>query len=161
MGSIEGFSTGLIAGRILSVRLSPSFRANAPRGGATPRRPLALYRQVRCAVFLVEDHADTHSMAKLLRRKHEVHTADSAAEALDLATRHSFDLVISDLGLPDRSGLELMRHLRDAHRLKGICISGYGMEEMSRRDAGFLHHLTKPINFERLQHAIRDIADRL
>ena len=49
--------------------------------------------------------------------------------ALQQASASSFDLVVSDLGLPDESGLELMKKLRMRHGLKGICLSGYGMEE--------------------------------
>ena len=67
-----------------------------------------------------------------------------------------FDLVISDLGLPDMTGNELMTMLRDRHGLPGIAVSGYGMEEdVNRsRDAGFVHHLTKPIQLDRLTELI-------
>jgi DNA-binding response OmpR family regulator len=71
------------------------------------------------------------------------------------------DLVISDLGLPDESGLDLMKHLKTAYQLKGICLSGYGMEEDIARshDAGFAQHLTKPINIDRLETAIRVVSN--
>jgi CheY-like chemotaxis protein len=112
----------------------------------------------------VEDHPDTRaSMAKLLRREHLVQIADSAAQALSIASQQSFDLVISDLGLPDRSGLELMRELRELYNLKGICISGFGMEDdiSNSKEAGFVQHLTKPISLDRLQSAIREVAELL
>jgi signal transduction histidine kinase len=160
-GTIDGFSAGPNRGATFTIRLplrpAQLSHPTNPSNSTNPANTEAALR-----ILLVEDHPDTRaSMAKLLRRKHDVQTADSAAEALALAMKHSFDLVISDLGLPDRGGLELMRQLRDNHRLKGICISGYGMEEdiSSSREAGFVHHLTKPISFERLQHAISTIID--
>jgi DNA-binding NtrC family response regulator len=75
---------------------------------------------------------------------------------MTLADANGFDLVISDIGLPDESGLELMRKLWGKHQLRGICISGYGMDEDVERslEAGFVEHLTKPINFARLENAI-------
>jgi PAS domain S-box-containing protein len=113
-------------------------------------------------ILLVEDHADTaEAMADLLRLLgHRVEVAGSVAAALATAETHTeaaFDLVVSDLGLPDGSGLELMRELTRRHGLKGIAVSGYGMEEDIRksREAGFERHLTKPINLQTLETAIR------
>jgi PAS domain S-box-containing protein len=109
-------------------------------------------------ILLVEDHRDTRSSLEFLlrKRKHHVVAASTAQEALDLATKHKFDLVISDIGLPDQSGLELMEQLRDQFGLQGIGLSGYGMEEdiAKGRAAGFVHHLLKPIRLEQLSLAI-------
>ncbi|MFP5284955.1 MAG: response regulator, partial [Thermoanaerobaculia bacterium] len=65
-----------------------------------------------------------------------------------------------DLGLPDGSGLDLMRELGARHGLRGIALSGYGMEEdvQRSREAGFETHLTKPVNLETLREAIRRAA---
>ena len=75
---------------------------------------------------------------------------------LDGTLADTFDLVISDLGLPDGSGHDLMRRLKASHDLDGICLSGYGMDEDVARslDAGFREHLTKPVNFEKLRAAV-------
>ena len=92
-------------------------------------------------------------MERWLRRaKHTVTAADSAATALEAAGAGEFDFVISDLGLPDQSGIELMRELRRRHGLRGIAVSGYGMEDDVTRahEAGFVHHLTKPVSLEKL-----------
>jgi CheY-like chemotaxis protein len=72
-----------------------------------------------------------------------------------------FDLLISDIGLPDRSGYDLMRELRNSKGLRGIALSGFGMEhDVSKaRAAGFSEHLTKPINFERLEEAIQNLME--
>ncbi|MEO6567211.1 MAG: ATP-binding protein [Opitutaceae bacterium] len=123
----------------------------------TPSRPLRL--------LLVEDHNDTRvALEMILRRaKHHVQAARSAREALALAADQPFDLVISDLGLPDQSGLEMMVQLRDRFGLKGIAVSGYGMEDdvTRSREAGFLHHLTKPISMDGLRKIIADYGKEL
>jgi DNA-binding response OmpR family regulator len=78
------------------------------------------------------------------------------AEARSLAESRGFDLLISDLGLPDGSGIDLMRQLKASHGMRGIVLSGYGMEEDVQRslEAGFSEHLTKPVNFDHLKAAI-------
>lgn len=115
-------------------------------------------------ILLVEDHRDTrNALERLLRRhQHEVWSASNASAALELAARHKLDLVISDLGLPDVSGMELMRRLRDQYGLEGIAVSGYGMDDdiVGSRAAGFVHHLTKPISLERLHEMIANIGER-
>jgi PAS domain S-box-containing protein len=115
-------------------------------------------------ILLVEDHPDTrNSMAMLLKRRfgHKVTTATNAAEALSTAASHAFDLVISDLGLPDASGQVLMGQLKLLYKLKGICLSGYGMEDDVRKahDAGFEHHLTKPVDIDKLESLIRQVGE--
>ncbi|HEX4961840.1 MAG TPA: PAS domain S-box protein [Thermoanaerobaculia bacterium] len=120
-------------------------------------------------VLLVEDHEDTaEAMADLLRLLgHEVTVAGSVAAALaaagavhDGASRR-LDLVVSDLGLPDGSGHDLMRQLAERHALRGIALSGYGMEEDVHRshEAGFLRHLTKPVDLQALKAAIQQAAE--
>ncbi len=89
-----------------------------------------------------------------------MYVADSLATGLELAAREDFDLLLSDLGLPDGSGLDLMRRvLADHPQARGIALSGYGMDEdiARSREAGFAEHLTKPINFERLEAVIAQV----
>ena len=82
------------------------------------------------------------------------------ADARKSAADGVFDLVVSDLGLPDGDGTELMAELRDRYGLIGIALTGYGMEEdIARcRAAGFVQHLTKPIRVESLESALRECA---
>jgi CheY-like chemotaxis protein len=89
-------------------------------------------------VMVVDDHADTaRVLGKLLTASgYVVNTATTAAAALSLAGKYSFDLVISDLGLPDMTGYELMKQIKDIYPTKGIAVSGYGMEEDIRKSAG-------------------------
>jgi CheY-like chemotaxis protein len=113
-------------------------------------------------ILLVEDHKDTRTSLELLlqKNKHDVKSAGSAKEALKLADEFEFDLVISDIGLPDQSGLELMQQLKDQFHLQGIGLSGYGMEEDIAKcyAAGFIQHLTKPIRFEQLKQVISEMS---
>ena len=115
-------------------------------------------------ILLVEDHADTaEAMSELLQALgHQVTVAGSVAGGLAAAERHAgrLDLVLSDLGLPDGSGVDLMQELHHRYGVRGIALSGYGMEEDVRRslEAGFDRHLTKPINLQALQAAIQETA---
>ena len=110
-------------------------------------------------ILLVEDHepariALTHLLS---RRQFRVSSAGNSAEALKICTREKFDLVISDIGLPDGSGNELMTKLRDSHALKGIALTGYGMEQDVERSqaSGFVLHLVKPVNVQALEKALK------
>ncbi len=100
-------------------------------------------------------------MSRLLRKlDHTVTTATCVSTALKAAAHESFDLLISDLGLPDGTGLQLMKELLARRPIKGIALTGYGMESdiQQTREAGFQRHLIKPINFMDLQTAIQEMA---
>ena len=130
---------------------------HAANGRDVPLPNGAVGRKDGARVLLVDDHEDTlRSMDRLLRlRGFQVCTAPSVAAALESAASHSFDLLISDVGLPDGSGMDLMRELRLRHgeALPGIALSGYGMEEdvTRSRAAGFDEHLTKPVDMATLE----------
>jgi two-component system CheB/CheR fusion protein len=134
---------------------APPFPGQA--GGAAPARPVVA-PVVPLRLLLVEDHVTTLiTLARLLRRDgHEVGVAKTMAEALAAAAAGRFDLVISDLGLPDGTGTELMEKLRDAYGLRGIALSGYGMEEDIARSkaAGFIDHLVKPVSIAELRRVL-------
>jgi len=110
-------------------------------------------------VLVVDDHVDTCTGMKMMleRRGYRVTIAHTADQAVEKTEHEEFDLVISDIGLPDRSGYDLMKELSTTKNLRGIALSGFGMEnDVTRaRSAGFSEHLTKPINFDRLDEAIQ------
>jgi len=114
-------------------------------------------------LLVVDDHHDTCTGMKMMleRRGYDITVAHSADQAVEKARAQDFDLIISDIGLPDRSGYELMRELQTIRSLRGIALSGFGMEhDVSKaRAAGFSEHLTKPINFERLEEAIQNLLE--
>ncbi len=114
-------------------------------------------------LLVVDDHHDTCLGMKMLleRRGYRITLAHTADQAVQKAHDEKFDLLISDIGLPDRSGYELMKELRATRSLRGIALSGFGMENdiNKARAAGFSEHLTKPVNFERLDKAIRNLVE--
>jgi len=158
-GSLTAASEGRGRGATFTLDL-PTVAAPAPEA-AGRHEPSPDSEPARAlAILLVEDNADTlRVMARLLRgRGHRVATATGVGEALDAESAGGpFDLVISDIGLPDGSGLDLMRQVRQRSGAKGIALSGYGMDDDLRRsrEAGFVAHLTKPIDIHRLEEAIR------
>ncbi|MGE5610067.1 MAG: response regulator [Bacillota bacterium] len=158
-GTIDAYSEGKGKGACFSVRLPLVAATPEPESpAATPPHAVAPLR-----ILLVEDHGDTAKMMRqlLMLDGHAVERAADMASALEAAARHPFDLLISDLGLPDRSGLDLMRELRaQGYSLPGIALSGYGQEEDIRRskEAGFATHLTKPTNPEKLTEAIATLT---
>jgi DNA-binding NtrC family response regulator len=119
----------------------------------------------RARILLVEDHDDTvRAMARLLNLSgFSVHTAGTVANAIKLCEKHEFDLLISDVGLPDGSGYDLMREVLNRRcTSKGIAVSGYGTEkdvELSIR-AGFSMHLVKPVAFDTLRDAIMRVIPK-
>lgn len=164
-GTISAFSEGKGKGATFRIELptiSPSLLYHRPSARVQEDETPGPSRALR--ILLVEDHADTaRTMSHLLQIEgHEVRTADTLATAMDLAGRERFDLLISDLSLPDGTGLDLMRHLRDTQpALKAIALSGHGSDEDIQRshEAGFAEHLVKPIDLDQLHAAISLVAD--
>jgi HAMP domain-containing protein/signal transduction histidine kinase len=112
-------------------------------------------------ILLVEDHEDTNrSLTSLLRRRgYQVKSALTFQSAIELSAQEEFDVLISDLGLPDGSGIDLIQKLASKPPL-GIALTGFGMEKDIRksREAGFHHHLVKPIDLNKLDSLIQEGA---
>ena len=114
-------------------------------------------------ILLVDDHEDTCAGMRMIleRRGYRVKTAHDVRGALELARDYPFELVISDLGLPDGTGFELMKELRRLRgdSIRGVALSGFGMESDIERsmEAGFEVHLIKPVNLERLGEILRQV----
>ena len=163
-GSIAVKSPGPGQGATFSVILNT---VPAPRVAQPAAAPAPLPNEEKAKpdrkghLLVVDDHHDTCVGMKLLleRRGYRITLAHTADQAIEKAQVEKFDLLISDIGLPDRSGYELMKELRAKSALRGIALSGFGMENdvNKARAAGFSTHLTKPINFERLDEAIRSL----
>jgi len=161
-GTIHAKSAGTGEGSTFFVEI-PGARVPQESPGETSRPPVesTVVAKKSLRLLLVEDHDSTLLvLSKLLTRDgHTVTSANSAASAISAAAEGTFDLVISDLGLPDATGHELMEQLGEQYGLHGIALSGYGMEEdLARsRAAGFILHLTKPVDFGRLRQALAEI----
>ena len=141
---------------ILSARKQSAKQA-APVGGR------AAEESKRC-ILVVEDHDDTLRSMKLLltRLGYEVLAAENMTEALRIAEEQHFDILLSDIGLPDGSGLELLKRLRAKRNVPALALSGFGMDEDIDRsqEAGFADHLTKPVCIDRLQAAISELEEQ-
>jgi PAS domain S-box-containing protein len=151
----EGKNRGTTFRVFLDVLREPSV---APAD--TTNRDTAATRSLH--LLLVDDHDDTrHVLARLLSKSgHEVATSDSAQGALKLLESDRFDALISDIGLPDGSGYDLVREAKRLQPLRTVALSGFGTEEDVRRsrEAGFDYHLTKPIDFPDLQWLLQKIS---
>jgi signal transduction histidine kinase len=155
-GSIRAESRGRDRGAKFTALFPTSEPNSIPESIDAPRSS-AKRRSVR--LLLVEDHEDTNrSLTRMLRRRgYEVHPANDMRSALDIATSKQFDVLVSDIGLPDGSGIDLLKALRAKGEVFGIALSGYGMEEDIRRshDVGFSHHLVKPVDLNKLDSIIQ------
>jgi len=158
-GSISAESQGRDSGATFTA-LFPTCERNAIPESSDAPRSTAKRRSVR--LLLVEDHEDTNrSLTRMLRRRgYEVHPANDIRSALDIAARKQFDVLVSDIGLPDGSGIDLLKALRAKRDVFGIALSGYGMEEDIRRsgEAGFSHHLVKPVDLNKLDSIIQEMS---
>lgn len=154
-GTIAAASAGVGCGATFTVQLPVaqcprSFTDRLPLHEASEQTTSPQTNASPLRILLVEDHADTAKiMTRLLRAEgYDVATAGSVAAGLSAVRHHPPEVVISDIGLPDGSGLDLMRQLRaEGHHMPAIALSGYGTAgdiEQSRA-AGFAEHLVKPL----------------
>jgi PAS domain S-box-containing protein len=170
-GTISAASEGKNKGSTFTIRLhtvKPIAPADGDKGARLAPERVQPLRPMR--VLVVEDHMDTaEQFARLLQRAgHEVICAANIKQAQmyamvtpDPNRTCAFDILISDLDLPDGSGRDLMRNLADRYPIRGIAVSGHGSREDidSSIAAGFSYHITKPVNWQELQRAIQNIAD--
>jgi PAS domain S-box-containing protein len=168
-GEIRATSPGRGEGSVFELKLP----LTSPTGGgagsssssaapaATAGSPGQLARPLR--IMLVEDHEHTRDTLKrlLTRRGHDVAAVATVAEARAIAATGHFDLLLSDLGLPDGDGHVLMEEMRAllGKSLRGIAISGYGMAHDVQRslEVGFQCHLTKPVQIQALDQALLEV----
>jgi PAS domain S-box-containing protein len=152
-GEIHAESGGPGLGAAFHVKLATITEGpvpNSPESSDVPCRPLRL--------LVVEDHQATLStLTRLLARDgHHITSATTIREALAAAATGHFDVLVSDLGLPDGSGLDLMRQIRRLRPISGIALSGFGMPEDLRQatEAGFFAHLVKPVDINQLRRLL-------
>jgi len=160
-GTIAASSGGVDQGATFTMRLPLVEDIAVFKADFQVRPTLPAVEKQSVKILLVDDHADTLvSLGRLLtRRGHLVTTAATCAEGVKLALTETFDIIISDLGLPDRSGNELIREIRLKSDIPAIALSGYGMEnDLSvSKSAGFNKHLTKPVHVALLQDYIEEL----
>jgi CheY-like chemotaxis protein len=158
-GRMAAASAGPGQGTTLSIEL-PTVAAPVEVPAVSPPARRVEPAQAH-KILLVEDNKDTlrYLSAMLHRRGHSVRTAANVAAAVREAAEAHVDLLISDIELPDGTGLELMRTLSGMSPVKGIALSGYGTSDDidQSRSAGFSEHLIKPVEFRRLEQAIQQV----
>lgn len=115
--------------------------------------------------MLVEDDADSRQSLGMLLEMwgHDVALAETGSQALELAEAHTPRIVLLDVNLPDVDGYELAGRLRSLRAFPEhmIALTGYdsdGDRERSR-NAGFRHHLVKPVDLDRLRELLSDLSD--
>ena len=116
-------------------------------------------------ILYVDDHADTcRAVSRLLTLMgHDVTTAGSVRSALEAASQKEFQLLISDIGLPDGDGRALLRELEARKPIVGIAVSGYSEDAVAgdAGESGFAEHLVKPVTIEQLGAAIERIRGKV
>jgi signal transduction histidine kinase len=156
-GTLVARSEGRNKGTTLSLTLDTVPPQPRPVRLAAPPIPSRTLR-----ILLVDDHHDTcTALEKLLvRRGHLVAAAHNVRTAMEAAVRNQFDLLISDVALPDGTGIDLMMQLRAICGIPGIAISGFGTNGDFEKSlqAGFSEHLIKPVNLEKLEAAINRVV---
>jgi CheY-like chemotaxis protein len=116
-------------------------------------------------IYVVENDTDSRQMLTLLLKSwgHSVDSASTMGEALAHLPGQRYDVLISDIGLPDGNGWQMMDKLRELGTTGNIgyaiAMSGYGMgsDLEKSRAAGFRHHLIKPMDVDQLDTLLLEI----
>ncbi|MFC0397120.1 hybrid sensor histidine kinase/response regulator [Paraburkholderia rhizosphaerae] len=159
-GTVTAYSPGAHCGATFTITLPT---AEPPADKPVVADASIGYPAGALSILMIEDHEDTAEvMAQLIRTLgHEVTVVGRVADALAATQTASFDLIVSDVGLPDGTGIDFVRAFRERSDVPAIALTGFGTDEDIRRclDAGFNAHLTKPVNFTQLEKAIESAAD--
>jgi CheY-like chemotaxis protein len=158
-GTIHASSEGKGRGATFDISLpalASHGRQNAAQQAGGALSPLNL------RILLVEDHVDSRRVLGRLLESFGcvVRSTGTVADAVAAADREPFDVLISDIGLPDGSGIDVVRRIRAHHDIKAIALSGFGQADDLRRsaEAGFSIHLTKPVDYQALHDVIEKVA---
>jgi CheY-like chemotaxis protein len=159
-GTVMAQSPGAHCGATFTIILPTAAK---PVEEAIVAAPAVRHPAGPLTVLLIEDHADTAEvMAQLIRSLgHEVTVVGLVADALAATQSASFDLIVSDVGLPDGTGLDFIKAFREHSDVPAVALTGFGTDEDVRRclGAGFTSHLTKPVNFGQLEQLIESAAN--
>ena len=162
-GSVEAYSAGLGRGTRFTVTLPEKTERRANRIALASRPAAQTLNQLN--VLAVDDDQDTTALLKCLLEMNgaKVTTANSGVEALDLARRTDFDVVLSDISMPSMDGFEFVRRLRSLpgkEKVRVVALTGFGRKEdvEQAEDEGFIAHLTKPFDVEALLEFLHRIS---
>jgi PAS domain S-box-containing protein len=159
-GTIAVQSRGRSYGATFTVNLAV-LPARVGKTGVQARVPSKPVKSLR--ILLVEDHGDTRrTLARLLKHfGHDISVAESTESALAILRSKTLDVVLSDIGLPDGSGYDVIAEAKRKQHVTGIALTGFGMEEDIKRSkkAGFDFHLTKPVDFQELRSVLAEVSE--
>lgn len=154
-GKISVESRGRSYGATFRVSLA-ILPTKVGRTSVEPYLPAKAVKSLR--ILLVEDHGDTRrTLARLLRHfGHEILVAENTETALQILRSKTLDVILSDIGLPDGSGYQVISEAKKNQHVTGIALTGFGTEEDVNRSkkAGFDFHLTKPVDFHELRSVL-------
>lgn len=169
--ALAEFHGGTISVKSRGIGQGATFSVHLPVADATPSQPVpddgrtAVPDAVPLRLLVVEDHQDTAETLRrlLVRRGYVVESADSCERAIEKARSFAFDVLVTDIGLPDGNGVDLFKRLKNQSGkadLPGVALSGFGMDEDLARShaAGFFEHLTKPVDFAALDRCLVKIS---
>lgn len=158
-GKIWAESAGRDQGATFHLEL-PLAAAASPKARAMPAAAAAVGKGLR--ILLVEDHEDTRAVLQRLMTRwgHEMTGVASLAQTREALATGTFDLLLSDIGLPDGTGYDVVAVLREKSAIPAVAMSGFGMEADRARAlaAGFAEHIVKPITAERLRELLTQFA---
>jgi PAS domain S-box-containing protein len=153
---------------ILAVRATAEPAPPAAEPRRAPTTGAAPLEGVR--VLVVDDHADARELVQTILAEHgaRVLLAGSVVEALEILRANPVDVLLSDIGMPDQSGYDLIRQVRDLERARGgrlpsVALTAYAGQEDRQRalGAGFQDHVTKPITPADLVEVVAKAVGRL
>ncbi len=138
---------------------------SGPDPQAHPGRAHAPGMKAALRIFIVENHDDTRFLLGLLLEQlgHKVFAAANVKEAIAAIPGADCDVLISDVGLPDGNGWELLRRLGSERPRYAVAMSGFGMASDRERSmsAGYRHHLLKPVEPNQLEHLLDEAATEM
>jgi CheY-like chemotaxis protein len=159
-GTLEPYSEGAGQGATFTVTLPTCPTPAGPIGIADNGSDGASKAPLR--ILLVEDHSETALLLKAILETsgHSVAVANDVRSAVAHAESSPFDIVVSDIGLPDGTGYELMKRLHQRYDLPGVALTGYGMDGdlQQSREAGFADHIIKPVDAFQLESVLYRVA---
>ena len=160
-GTIEARSEGVGKGTLFVVQLPVRYAAGLSRSVPRIDEPSPIPPDTLRLLVVEDDVVTARVLARLLQdRGYVVQTADCMAAALALIESETFDVMVSDLSLPDASGYDLLAAVLKKRPMKAIAMSGFGAKEDIERslEVGFGAHLVKPVDTAELDQAIRAVC---
>ena len=160
-GTVSAHSAGVGKGATFMIRLP---RSGNSKSNSSAAQDLGIGSLDGMSVLVVDDSEDTTEMVRHLLEigGASVCSATSGFEALRIAREKEFDIVLSDISMPEMDGFEFLSRLRQIpgkENLPAVALTGFGRPEDVQRasEKGFYAHLTKPFDIQRLAMLLQQV----